>query len=364
MKRKKSGAETRLLGGFIMSQNQLRIEQYATVLFNANLNPLGIPETARRAIAENISSIVKYPEAYHNKLLQSVASYADVPMEHVITGNGSSDMIRLFTALVSPQKAMVLLPGPSEYQAVLKSYNCDIVHYQLDEENDFNLDMSDFISKLDSSIDLIMIANPTSRKIEPEDMEMLVEACESLGIFLVIDEMYIEFMDDYKKYTAVPLTKDHENVAVLRSVSKFFAVPGLRFAYAIMNNPVYKQVIDITTTNTNIATLSAIAVTEMLSDKKYIEDSISMIHTERNLVYAAMATSRAIKLTQPDANFMLCKLLNPDVNSSTVADHCNQRGVIIRKCDNIPGLSDRYIRFCFMKPKQNDLMVNTILEVV
>lgn len=350
-----------------MSQNQLRIEQYATVLFNANLNPLGIPETARRAIAENISSIVKYPEAYHNKLLQSVASYADVPMEHVITGNGSSDMIRLFTALVSPQKAMVLLPGPSEYQAVLKSYNCDIVHYQLDEENDFNLDMSDFISKLDSSIDLIMIANPnnpTSRKIEPEDMEMLVEACESLGIFLVIDEMYIEFMDDYKKYTAVPLTKDHENVAVLRSVSKFFAVPGLRFAYAIMNNPVYKQVIDITATNTNIATLSAIAVTEMLSDKKYIEDSISMIHTERNLVYAAMATSRAIKLTQPDANFMLCKLLNPDVNSSTVADHCNQRGVIIRKCDNIPGLSDRYIRFCFMKPKQNDLMVNTILEVV
>lgn len=102
-----------------MSQNQLRIEQYATVLFNANLNPLGIPETARRAIAENISSIIKYPEAYHNKLLQSVASYADVPMEHVITGNGSSDMIRLFTALVSPQKAMVLLPGPSEYQAVL-----------------------------------------------------------------------------------------------------------------------------------------------------------------------------------------------------------------------------------------------------
>ena len=153
-------------------------------------------------------------------------------------------------------------------------------------------------------------------------------------------------------------------IMIMITYTLFFAVPGLRFAYAIMNNPVYKQVIDITTTNTNIATLSAIAVTEMLSDKKYIEDSISMIHTERNLVYAAMATSRAIKLTQPDANFMLCKLLNPDVNSSTVADHCNQRGVIIRKCDNIPGLSDRYIRFCFMKPKQNDLMVNTILEVV
>ena len=77
-----------------------------------------------------------------------------------------------------------------------------------------------------------------------------------------------------------------------------------------------------------------------------------------------MSTSKTIKLIKPDANFMLVKLLKDDITSSDVAAHCNQRGIIIRKCDDIRGLSNKYIRICFMNPKQNDLMVNTILEIV
>ena len=176
--------------------------------------------------------------------------------------------------------------------------------------------------------------------------------------------MYIEFLDDYKDYTSISLTDMFPKMAVMRSVSKFFAVPGLRFAYAVINNPEYKQIIDVVTTKNNIASLTAIAVTDMFRDINYIEESQSTIHTERSLVYLAMSTSDTIHLFKPDANFMLVKLLKEDINAADVAAHCNQRGIIIRKCTDIRGLSDRYIRFCFMKPKQNDLMVNTILEIV
>ena len=192
----------------------------------------------------------------------------------------------------------------------------------------------------------------------------MVEYPGAACIFLIIDEMYIEFIDDYLDYTAVPLTKEYENLAVIRSVSKFFAVPGLRFAYAVMNNPSYKDTIDRITTKNNIASLTAIAITEMFKDQDYIEESQSIVHTERSLVYLAMSTSKTIKLIKPDANFMLVKLLKDDITSSDVAAHCNQRGIIIRKCDDIRGLSNKYIRICFMNPKQNDLMVNTILEIV
>jgi threonine-phosphate decarboxylase len=77
-----------------------------------------------------------------------------------------------------------------------------------------------------------------------------------------------------------------------------------------------------------------------------------------------MAPCRTIKLYKPSANFMLMKLLKDDLTSSQVAEHCSLRGIMIRKCDDIRGLSNKYIRFCFMNPKQNDLMVNTILEIV
>lgn len=350
-----------------MNNAPLRIEQYETVLFNANLNPKGIPESVTQAIKENISSIVKYPDIYYNKLKTAVSSYVGAPLENIVMGNGSTDLLKLYGALLLPKKALLLTPGPSEFENVLSAYNVEISFYDLKEEEDFKLDMDDLIAQLTDDLDLIIIANPnnpTSKKIELADIRKLTEACKEKNIFLIIDEMYIEFLDDYKQYTAVPLTEEFDNISVIRSVSKFFAVPGLRFAYAIMNNPEHKEIIDLTTTKNNIASLTAIAITDMFKDEEYITESQSMIHTERSLVYLAMSTSKTIKLIKPDANFMLVKLLKDDLSSSDVAMHCNQRGIIIRKCDDIRGLSDKYIRMCFMKPKQNDLMVNTILEIV
>ena len=334
-----------------MNNAPLRIEQYETVLFNANLNPKGIPESVTQAIKENISSIVKYPDIYYNKLKTAVSSYVGAPLENIVMGNGSTDLLKLYGALLLPKKALLLTPGPSEFENVLSAYNVELSFYDLKEEDDFKLDMDDLISQLTDDLDLIIIANPnnpTSKKIELADIRKLTEACKEKNIFLIIDEMYIEFLDDYKEYTAVPLTEEFDNISVIRSVSKFFAVPGLRFAYAIMNNPEHKEIIDLTTTKNNIASLTAIAITDMFKDEEYITESQSMIHTERSLVYLAMSTSKTIKLIKPDANFMLVKLLKDDLSSSDVAMHCNQRGIIIRKCDDIRGLSDKYIRMCFM----------------
>ena len=237
----------------------------------------------------------------------------------------------------------------------------------MNEADEFVLNVDDLIANLADDIDMLIIGNPnnpTSKKITVDDMKKLAAACKEKDIFFLVDEMYIEFLDDYKSFTSVPLVAEFDNMAVIRSVSKFFAVPGLRFAYAIINNPEYKAIIDKITTKNNVASLTAIAITEMLKDENYIEESQSVIHTERSLVYLAMSTCRTVKLYKPDANFMLVKLLKDDITAADVAEHCNQRGIVIRKCDDIRGLSNKYIRFCFMNPKQNDLMVNTILEIV
>ena len=350
-----------------MSPNQLRIEQYETVLYDANLNPLGIPVSVKQSIANNIGSIIKYPDIYYANLKTAIADYAGTTLERIIMGNGSPDLLRLFAALLTPKKAMILVPSSSEYEKVITSYGCEPVFYELDEELDFELDVQDLIGKLDSSLDLLILGNPnnpTSKRITREEIASIAEACKALDIFLLVDEMYVEFLDDYEEVTAVPLTDKFENLAVLRIVSKFFAVPGLRFAYAVMNNEELSNIIDLTTTKNNIATLSAIAGIDMFKDTKYIEDSRSTIHTERSLVYLAMAPCRTIKLYKPAANFMLMRILSDELTSSKVAEHCALRGIMIRKCDDIRGLGNKYIRFCFMNPKQNDLMVNTILEIV
>jgi len=350
-----------------MSKATLRIEQYQTVHFDTNVNPMGTPDSVKKAIQENIDAVVAYPEVYYDNLKRSISMYTRAPEDNVVLGNGSSDILRLFAALVMPKKSLLISPGPIEYSHVLKSYGSEIEYFDLSEEDNYEIDLAQLCHSLDSSFDMIIISNPnnpTSKSIDRESMEILAKTCQELGIFLLIDEMYIEFTDNEEVLNSIPLTAYYQNIAVMRSVSKFFAVPGIRLAYAIHSNPENIEIINITGMKNNLASLSAVAGTVMLGDKSYIEASKSMIHTERSLVYLAMSTCKTIKLFKPEANFMLAKLLKEDIFAKDVADHCRTRGIIIRDCNDIRGLSNKFIRFSFMKPKQNDLMVNTILEIV
>ena len=350
-----------------MSTSPLRIEQFDTVYYNTNLNPMGIPETVKKALSENIDSIIRYPIDYYSNLKKAIAEYVSCAEEHVLLGNGLSDLLRLCSSLIVPKKALLLKPSATEYENVLNIFGAEIDYYDLDETEDFKPDVKNLATHLDSSYDMLIIgnpSNPTSQLISREDMSLLADACKQLDIFLIIDEMYIEFTEDCAKLTSIPLTLDYDNIVVLRSVSKFFAVPGLRLAYAIMNNPEYKTILDITSTPNNVSTLTAAGCIAMFKDEKYISESRSIIHTERSLIYSAMSTNKNIKLYKPYANFMLARILKDDVYALDLEEHCKIKGLLIRNCDNIRGLDNKYIRFCFMNPKQNDLLVNTLLELL
>ncbi|MBQ8913632.1 MAG: aminotransferase class I/II-fold pyridoxal phosphate-dependent enzyme [Lachnospiraceae bacterium] len=350
-----------------MSKIPLRIEQLDTVLYNSNLNPMGIPESVNKALNENLNSIIRYPSEYYGELEKAISAYSGADADNIVLGNGLSDMLRLYCSLIIPQKALILAPTATEYAKVLSIYGCEVTYYSLNEEKDYVLDVKDFVSKLDSSYDMVILGNPnnpTSQIISRMDMELIAEVTKELEIFLIIDEMYIEFTEDYGKLTSIPLVKEFDNMAILRSVSKFFAVPGLRLAYSIINNPSHMDMISVTKAPNNISTLTAAACTAMFKDKKYIEESRSQIHTERSLIYSAMSTNKNIMLFKPYANFMLVKILKDDLTAQDIEEHCRTKGIIIRNCSNFHGLDNKYIRFCFMKPKQNDLLVNTILELL
>ena len=117
------------------------------------------------------------------------------------------------------------------------------------EEENYELDIADFISTLNESIDMAFISNPngtTSQVIDRESLEFIAKICAGNDIALVVDEEYMDFVQDKDDCTAIPLVKEYDNLYVLRNTSKFFAVPGLRLAYAITSNPVFKKTMSIT----------------------------------------------------------------------------------------------------------------------
>lgn len=350
-----------------MNNGPLRIEQFETVRYDLNCNPLGVPESVTKEIMNHIDSVGRYPDAFYDTLKNGLATYARCEAEHLVMGSGSSDLLRLFTALIAPKKALLPIPSTTEYENVLSVYGCETDFYELAIADDFRLDIQDFIAKLSPEYDMVILGNPnnpTSQMITREDMTELAKACRDNGIFLLIDEMYIEFTEKYEYHTAIPLVKEFDNIAVLRSVSKFFSVPGLRLAYAVMNNEADMAIINMTSTPNSISCLTAAACTAMLEDKGYIRESRSMIFTERNLICSAMGTSKNLRLFKPSANYVLIQILKEDIHARTLLEQCKLKGIILRNCENFRGLDDRFVRFSIMNPAQNDLMVNTILDAL
>lgn len=341
--------------------------QNETVRFDLNVNPLGIPESVSHSISNNISALIDYPDPKYKRLKESISHYCEAPADNIMIAGSSFEFIKLLVEFSRPKKVLLITPGAQRYEKILQLNGCDIIRYKLEEENDFVLDIADYIGNLNEELDMVFISNPnaaTSGVIDRESLGFIAKICAGNEIFLVVDEEYMDFVKDKACCTAIPLTEEYDNMAVLRNTTKFFAVPGLRLSYLITSNVIFKKTMEIAGFPYAINRLAELAGIDMFLDASYISRSESLIATERNLVYSALSSRKTIKLYKPAANFILVKLLKENQYASEVRDYCINKGLYIRDCSDIEGLGNNYIRFSFMNPKQDDLLVNTVLEIV
>lgn len=342
------------------------INKNSIIPYASNVNPLGFSPKAKEALLENIDAISSYPDRDYATLRSSISKYCECSMNQLILGNGTSDLIRLTFEIIAPDKTMIVGPTYSEYERTAIMFGSEVEKYMLKNLDDFELDVDMFCKALNDSIDLLILCNPnnpTGKLLNRGQMDSILAKCAQHNIMVMVDETYIEFVKDVHLVTSIELTKRYDNLIVLRSVSKFFAAPGIRLGYAITSN---ENFLNETANNKipwNINSYASVA-SVMFGDEKYINLTKSLIHTERNLIYSALSSRKTIKVFKPEANFVLIKLLKEDQTAGEVFDYCIKKGFMIRDCTDYEGLGDKYIRFCFLKPEQNDNMVNTLLEIV
>ncbi len=333
--------------------------------FSANVNPLGISPKLRDTLASHVDSITTYPDREYTSLRSCIADYVGADMNHILVGNGSTELISLIIQIEHPKKAMIIGPTYSEYEREVKLGGGTTIYYPLKESDDFQLQTDDFISKLNETIDMLVICNPnnpTSTCIRNREMRRILDACKEHGIFVMIDETYVEFASDVEKVTAVALTKYYDNLIILRGTSKFFAAPGLRLGYAVTGNRDLLKSLSTRQNPWSISSLAAIAGEIMFTDQEYAEQTRSLISAERERIYQMLRAHDDYKVYEPSANFLLVKLLREDQTSDALFDKAIRRCMMIRDCSTFPFLDDRYIRFCIMSPEMNDKLLACILE--
>lgn len=341
------------------------IKKEEIVSFSANVNPLGVSPLLRTALSEQIDVITTYPDREYTSLRKCIAEYCGTEYENVIVGNGSTELISLFIQIEHPKKAMVIGPTYSEYEREISLGGGTTLYYPLREKDNFRLDVDDFISHLNESIDLIVICNPnnpTSSCITRTEMRHILNACKEHDIYVMVDETYVEFADNMAEISAVPLTNYYNNIVILRGTSKFFAAPGLRLGYAITGN---RDLIKSINTRKNPWTINSLAVVAgetMFRDTAYIKATRDLISSERARIYRTFQKSPDFKVYEPSGNFMLVRILKDDLTSQDLFDRAIREKMMIRDCSTFPFLDNKYIRLCIMNPEDNDRLLACLLR--
>lgn len=335
--------------------------------FGANVNPLGLSASVKAALASHLDILSSYPDREYTSLREVLSAYCRIPSDYILPGNGSSELISLLIDALSPKHTLILGPTYSEYSRELSFSGSTQEYYHLKEEQDFRLDADDLCTVLDKgNYDLLIICNPnnpTSSAILHDDMEKLLCFCADHGVFVMIDETYVEFAPDIEAVTAVPFTQRFTNLCVLRGVSKFFAAPGMRLGYAVTGNPDFLRKMKEKQIPWSLNSAGAYAGELLFQDQDYIDRTRQLILTERGRMYDALSQLASFKVFQPYANFLLLKILKEGKTAFDVFETCIKNGLMIRDCSSFQCLDGEFVRFCIMMPEDNSRLLKVLEKV-
>ncbi|MDO4864132.1 MAG: pyridoxal phosphate-dependent class II aminotransferase [Ruminococcus sp.] len=327
------------------------ISQHQDILdFSASINPLGITESVKNAILENISDVGSYPDPYCTELREKLAEHEGVSAENIVCGNGADDLIFRIVHAIKPRKALVCAPTFSEYGRALAEVGCEICEHFLNEKDGFKVTES-FLDSLDNTLDICFICtpnNPTGQLIPRDILEAIVRKCSENSTILVCDECFLGFVEGAEKYSLVNFT--NENCMILKAFTKLYAMAGLRLGYAVCGSSQIAEAVQNSGQFWSVSALAQKAGIAALDESGYVRRTRTHIAGERRFL-AAELRSLGVKVYDSAANFLLFK------SDAGLAEKMLAEGVLIRDCSNFSGLTDGFYRIAIRTHEENTQLI-------
>jgi len=319
--------------------------------FSANINPLGFSSKIREDIIKNLDRLSHYPDPECKEAKKEISHYFKIDYENIVLGNGSTELIYLIVQTLKLKKVLIPIPTFCEYERALNNNNVSINFFKLKEKQDFLVSMDEIIPQL-AGIDLVFLCNPnnpTGTFLPKKEMLTLVKEVQKRKIFLVLDEAFIDL---YEEESLIKEVKNYDHLIILRSLTKFFGLPGLRIGFAASNSKLIKK-LEAQKIPWSVNCLAQIAVREVLRDEKFITKSRSFLLEEKEFFYQELSNIEGWKVYKPSANFIFIKLLG-NISSEGLMGQLAKKGILIRDCSNFRGLEEgKFIRVAVRTRKEN-----------
>lgn len=349
-------------GGDLHTASEMfRIQPDQLLDFSANINPLGPPSAVIESLQREFASMRHYPDPAHRSFRFALANHLRVDPEWLLIGNGAAECMALAIQSLAPAQVGVIYPCFSEYAQLAEQFGASVMGC-FGREPDFKPDRDD-LYQLIQEVDLLFVGHPNNPTGITYSLEELVEIAhwtKESGTYLVIDEAFLDFLLPEKQVTLLTRLDQFPHVILIRSMTKFYAIPGLRLGYAAANPDVIdgmkrKQV------TWSVNQFALIAGEACLEQEEYEHQTRELIIRERNFLRDAIENQFGWRVWPGEANFLLVQL--PDeITANQLQIAMGKRGIMVRSCAMYPGLGPHHFRIAVKSRAENTRLLAALQQ--
>lgn len=326
--------------------------------FSVNTNPFGPSLSVIEAACRATREINAYPDSKCRKLRKALAESLDVSEDVLIFGNGAADLIFSLVFAERPQKAVMSVPSFAEYTRALEAVDCKVCCYYLKEENGFSLDVK-FLDMLTEDVDIIFLCtpdNPTGNLIEMSLLIKIAEKCERLGIRMVLDECFCEFIEDRSQILTESAVYLYPHIFLLRAFTKMHSMPGLRLGYGITSDRKLLDKVRKVRQPWSVSGPAQAAGIAALGETDRIKKTREYVSRERNYLQGEFDRI-GVEYVTSLANYILLK------SHYDLFNILLQKNILIRDCSNYKGLGTGFYRIAVKTREENRLLVKALEDI-
>ena len=325
--------------------------------FSANINPLGAPEWLRSCISRELDSLLHYPDPTASKLKGIIAKEYGVSPDMVLVANGSTELLYQLPRVLDCKRAVIPVPCYVDYLKVMELAEIEVLTIELQEKDGFQPD----VQAIDETLlpgDLLILGspnNPTGRVLAAKEIIGLAEAHPQV-IFL-IDEAFLPFVEG-----GITVAGSEPNIITLHSLTKFYAIPGLRLGFGVFPRAVAARLEKLLPPWT-VNSLAQKVGERALCDRAYQKDSREYwSHCKKDFLQG-LARFPDLTIYPTAANYLLIRIKGT-VPVSELKEKLQQQNILIRDCSNYQGLGAEYFRIAIRSESENEIILHALSTIL
>ncbi|CAO0824741.1 threonine-phosphate decarboxylase [Desulfarculales bacterium] len=328
---------------------------------SASLNPLGQPPGLSKVISEALQLIRHYPDRSTLELRQALAKSLGVKPANILPGNGSTALIRVVARAMDLRSIVVMAPVFGEFARSLAITGRHFSYLLLKEKNGFAPTSRDLGQLWDQDPSCIILSNPITPAgglVDLDVLNSLMVQANHRRTWVVLDEAFIDFATEETRKWSPLLLERYPRLVVLRSMTKFYCLAGLRLGYALGHSDTMAKLAPLAQA-WSVNTLAQKAGVYCLGLEGYAIQTRRMVDEWRQQ-QAETLMKLGLKVYPSQVNYLLCRLSEDGPTAELVAQATAAKGVLVRPCGNFVGCSPYHLRTAVCTPEDQKRLLQAL----